>query len=472
MAAVAFALRNCSHHDFMIEELTPQNANRLALGLARQRRIHYREAEAILRSLTLKLVIDSESCQSIAFQAALLTAFNTGNRAFLNGVSVEMPSDVKLLLPLPGYASLNDALRFSGFVPRTIAAPSQTIYFGRSPQHYTANACRVDCDGWRGAVSDFDQDAAFHYGRGDDFATGGVFAGATAVHRCFLKATDIPARSLESPIGISLWSPGGEWRNPVSATPLLQNLPSNFWVLGLGHLGQAFLWNIGLLPFTNRGDVRFLLQDFDVIESGNFSSGLLCTQSGVGQMKTRHCADWLGGLGFQSVINERKYTEHDRRTEDEPGIAICGFDKGRPRSFLGKTGFDFVVECGLGDTLADFDQIHMHTFPNEQDSPEVLWGHIQDGQKIINKDDLPLFADEKQACGQLAIDLAGKAVSTSFVGAMAGAVVVSEILRAFNSGAGFREIFWTPRNLVDSEFIKKSDKLSLSTLARLGFRTS
>src|SRR5437016_4840847 len=128
MATMADSLKNCFSDLFMNEELTAKTANRLALGLARQRRIHYREAEAILRSLTLKLVIDPASCRSVAFQAALLTAFNTGHRAFLGGVSVEMPAHVDLLLPLPGYDSLNEALHISGFTTQKISTTSQTIY--------------------------------------------------------------------------------------------------------------------------------------------------------------------------------------------------------------------------------------------------------------------------------------------------------------------------------------------------------
>ena len=79
---MAGPLRNCFFNLLMNEELTAKTANRLALGLARQRRIHYREAEAILRSLTLKLIIDAASCRSIAFQAALLTAFSATKRYF------------------------------------------------------------------------------------------------------------------------------------------------------------------------------------------------------------------------------------------------------------------------------------------------------------------------------------------------------------------------------------------------------
>jgi hypothetical protein len=454
---------------FMNEELTPKTANRLALGLARQRHIHYREAEAILRSLTLKLVIDAASCRSVAFQAAFLTAFNTGNRAFLGGVSVEMPADIGLHLPLPGLRSLNEALRFTGFAPREISAPSQTIYFRHTPVEPGANSYRVDCDGWRGVVSDFDCPANFEYGNSDDIALGGIFAGGLAVHRCFLKAVNIPARSLESPLGLSLWSPGSDWQKPVSLSPLLCNLPKQFWVLGLGHLGQAFLWNLALLPFPNRQEVRFLLQDFDVIETANVGSGLLCAPGAAESKKVRHCAGWLENLEFATTITERKYTEHDRRGEDEPGIALCGFDRARPRSFLGKTGFGMVVECGLGDSLADFDCIHIRTFPNSQDSPESLWGKMQDDPRKITNEDLALFSEGQHECGQLAIDTAGKAVSTSFVGAMAGALVVSELLRVFNGGHSYEEQYLTPRNRIDTEFRRSANSYNISDLSKCGF---
>ena len=450
-------------------EITPKNANRLALGLARQRRIHYREAEAMLRSFTLKLVIDASSCRSVAFQAALLTALNVGNRAFLGGVSVEIPSHVELLLPLPGVESLNEALRTTGFSSSEMNSCSQTIYFGHSPAKPQPNSCRADCDGWRGCVSDFDSPAHFEYGRSDDIAPGGVFAGALAVHRCFLKAANISARSLDAPLGLSLWSPGSDWRKPASSSPLLHNLPTRFWLLGLGHLGQAFLWNLAMLPFPKREEVEFLLQDFDVIEAANSGSGLLCTPDAVGRKKARHSADWLDRLGFTTTITERKYTEHDRRNENEPGIALCGFDRARPRSFLGKTGFDMIVECGLGNDLADFDQIHIHSFPNPDSSPQQLWGSVQDGSRTIGAEDIALFTEGHHECGQLAIDTAGKAVSTSFVGAMAGAMVISELLRAFNGGQRFSEQFLTPRNLIDSEFQRTAIGPTVSELASLGF---
>jgi hypothetical protein len=453
----------------MNREITPENANRLALGLARQRRIHYRDAEALLRSLTLKLVINAESCRSLAFQAALLTAFNSGNRAFLGGVSVEMPDAVKLLLPLPGFQTLNEALRFTGFAPRANASASETIFFGHTPAVQTDNSCRADCDGWRGAVSDFDDTVDFEYEKSDDIALGGVFAGGLAVHRCFLKAAGIQARSLEVPIGLSLWMPGTDWHKPVSPSPLLFNLPNRLWLLGLGHLGQAFLWNLALLPFPQRREIELLLQDFDLFEPGNLGSGLVCTPRAVGQRKTRVCADWSENLGFTAKITERRYTEHDRRHETEPPIALCGFDRAKPRSFLEKTGFGLIVECGLGDGPADFDTIHIHSFPNSINSAEGLWGDIPENGRAVDEQEAKLFEEEGETCGQLAIDTAGKAVSTSFVGAMAGALVTAELLRVFNGGNSFEEQFLTPRNMIDTEFCKSPRVIRPADLAALGF---
>lgn len=469
MATLVSTIRNCAHRKFMNGELTPQKANRLALGVARQRRIHYREAEAWLRSVTLKLVIDADSCQSVAFQAALLTAFNAGTRAFLGGVSVEMPDQVKLRLPLPGFQSLNEALRITGFVPLRPTTPaSQTIFFGHKPTVQPENSCRADCDGWRGAVSDFDV-ADFEYGNSDDIALGGVFAGGLAVHRCFLKSAAIQARSLENPIGLSLWSPDTDWRKPVSASRLLSNLPNRLWLLGLGHLGQAYLWNLALLPFPKRRDIEFLLQDFDVIEVGNLGSGLLCTPRAVDRTKARVCADWLEEVGFTVRVTERRYTEYDRRDETEPAIALCGFDRAKPRSFLEKTGFGLILECGLGNGPLDFDSIHAHTFPNSSASAGALWENIQDNQRVVNEDEVEFFQDGRETCGQVAIDTAGKAVSTSFVGAMAGALVTAELLRTLNGGSSFEEQFLSPRNMIDTEFCKSPRSIALTDLIRLGY---
>ena len=107
------------------------------------------------------------------------------------------------------------------------------------------------------------------------FALGGIFAGGLAVHRCFLKATDIPARSLESPLGLSLWSPGSDWQKPVSPAPLMCNLPNRFWVLGLGHLAARLNGEPGIVfaqaPFLSDQDIELAV---DAIIQGDEAARL------------------------------------------------------------------------------------------------------------------------------------------------------------------------------------------------------
>jgi hypothetical protein len=98
-----------------------------------------------------------------------------------------------------------------------------------------------------------------------------------------------------------------------------------------------------------------------------------------------------------------------------------------------------------------------------------LWKNVPDRAPKVRDEDVALFSEGHQACGQLAIDTAGKAVSTSFVGAVAGAIAVGELLRRFNRGPRFEEHYFTPRNLVDAESRPTTIQQSMSELAKLGF---
>ena len=452
----------------MNQEIQPENANRLAIGLSIQRRIPYHQAEQILRSLTLKLIVNESQLDNPAFQAALLTAFATGNRCFLGGVELQIPPNTPLVLPLHGYANFNDAMAVTGYDNKKIEnTPSATVIFGDCANEFP-NTSIVECDSWRACVRNPGDTNEFIRGDGDNFALGGVFAGGLAVYRSFLKATGIDARSLEEPLGISLWNPTSDWRVPLTKK-LLRQIPNKYWILGLGHLGQAYLWNLALLPFPDRKEVQFLIQDFDIIEAANRETGILATQSSVGRKKARYIAEWLDFQGFTTFATERRYSGHDRRAENEPSLALCGFDKAQPRSFLEKTGFDFIIECGLGSTLSDFDCIDVHTFPGNEISAEERWAHVVDTHKSANEDVLSLFGAKDGKCAQLAIDTAGKAVSTSFVGAMAGALVVAEALKLFNKGDRHYEIIFSPRNMMDSKFKPAHSKISFSKIAQMGF---
>jgi len=60
-------------------------------------------------------------------------------------------------------------------------------------------------------------------------------------------------------VGISLWRSDLHCLDDSAGGPGVTLLPNKFWLLGLGHLGQAYIWNIGLLPFKAPNEITFLL---------------------------------------------------------------------------------------------------------------------------------------------------------------------------------------------------------------------
>ena len=414
------------------DQLNEENYCRLARAVLERFGGTYAQAMETLGRFQLNLICGDEITRSVALQAALLTAVNTGKRAFLGGVSVEMPSAVELLVPWPGTSSLNEVVKALGarLITANHSDRSHTLYFG-TVAALVPDALSVVCDGWRGGVAP--AELSFSLDDNSDFALGGVLAGALGVARGFLRVCGLSSHFVERPLGVSLWRPDLEWTEEGAAGPELKYLPSKLWFLGLGHLGQAFLWNTALLPYERPSDTLFLLQDFDQVVSGNWSAGLLCESDSPGRFKTRLCSEWLERRGFRTRICERRFDATVRRDDDEPYVALCGFDSARARQSLEGAGYALVVECGLGGSVDTFDQLSLHTFPGATRTPAQIWA--ESGMSGVEAKPALLEAFRTQdPCGILAGTLAEKALSSSFVGAYAGALVIGEVLRGLHGG--------------------------------------
>jgi hypothetical protein len=96
------------------DQLTEENYCRLARAVLERFGGSYAQAMETLRQFRLNLICGEEITRAASLQAALLTAVNTGKRAFLGGVSVEMPPHVELLLPWSGAGSLNEIVESLG----------------------------------------------------------------------------------------------------------------------------------------------------------------------------------------------------------------------------------------------------------------------------------------------------------------------------------------------------------------------
>lgn len=449
--------------------INEDNFNRLAKCLMEKYDCTYEAALKRLSQMKLQLVCGEEIHRSLPLQAALLTAINTGKRAFLGGVSLRMPGAVKSLLRWPQKTWLGDiAVELGATLIEKSLDGCFTLSFGL-PSKEDYLSLEVVCNGWQGGVLVDGESVTLPVGS-DHLPLGGVAAGALAVGTAFLKVSGVSIAAGDQSVGISLWRPDLSWLDSEASGPAIEILPEKYWLLGLGHLGQAFAWNLALLPYADAGEVSIWLQDDDRISEANRSGGLLSEKDNEGQYKTRACAAWLEQRGFRTQLVERRFDEHTQRRGQEPYVALCGFDAAEGRRALEKAGFDLVAEVALGGSLTLFDNIILHTFPGSRKSPGTIWtdGGEEEGSEVVRRQFAHLT---KNGCGVLADTLAKTSISSSFVGAFAGALAIAELLRGLRSGQGLRydTIVVQLRDLESKKAIIHKQKKYLAEMASNGF---
>jgi hypothetical protein len=219
----------------------------------------------------------------------------------------------------------------------------------------------------------------------------------------------------------------------------LQWLPARLWLLGLGHLGQAYAWTLGMLPYASPGEVQLGLVDFDRIIGANTATQLLVTGQHVGLRKTRVVAAAAESLGFDTAIVERAFDERFHPAGSEPAIALAGFDRPEPRRLLGGNRFRRVVDAGLGAGHVEYLDMVLHTFPSPEDPADAFPPRPAGARGLpaayeceINRQ-VRAGAEEAAArCGML--EVAGVTVGAAFVGAAAGALAVADLLRHLHGG--------------------------------------
>jgi hypothetical protein len=148
-------------------------------------------------------------------------------------------------------------------------------------------------------------------------------------------------------------------------------------------------------------------------------------------MKTRIASRWLEQRGFKTRVIERPFDENTRCGIGEPRVALCGFDNAESRRVLELAGYDLIVDAALGGDVNRFDRIVIRTFPDASEQPSDIYKLTAPEQTFLGPE---LFEIEKEPCGILFEDLAGKPVSSSFVGATASAFAVAEVMKALHGG--------------------------------------
>jgi hypothetical protein len=385
-----------------------------------------------------QLVIVFEGPQDILAQATLLTCVALASRVFLGGVTVEGELDIPQLTDLPLSKVLREAVRELGgaFGPAAAGTPRITIGAAGARSRLAVFHVRATAAGWRGGVLPID--AATDTAPGEAMPLAAMLAGALAVSEAFEFVSTGNGLAGRVPVGLSLWQPDASWLVD-GGEPRLQYLPTRLWLIGLGHLGQAYLWALGLLPYAGPEQLELVLQDDDVITGSTPSTSILSTAAMAGQLKTRAMAAWAARRGFKTRLHERLFDAAYRRQQQEPSVALCGLDNAIGRRALDTAGFDFVVEAGLGRDYGNFQTIRLHTLPARRAAADI-WPDRAGSAPPVEQNpayQALLNAGTLDQCGMTL--LAGKAVGAPFVGSVAACLAVSEVLRLL-AGATLDEL--------------------------------
>lgn len=259
-------------------------------------------------------------------------------------------------------------------------------------------------------------------------AVSGVLAGAMAVAELFRRAVLDDVLALRAPRALSAWGPGD-----APADAAISKLPQALWLLGLGNLGQASAFTLGLLPWRDTGEVSLLLQDGDRVGPENLMVQLLTDHSWIRQKKARALAAWFEARGFVATIEERRYRAGMKPEEGEPRLMLAGVDNLTARRAAAVAGFDLVLDAGLGATGAEAFDLRLHAFPGSI-SVEQAWPDLQQTAPTALRENLEKLVSQGRIdmCG--AQTIAGKAVGVPVTALAAAALQIGQLCRALATG--------------------------------------
>jgi hypothetical protein len=408
------------------------------------------DALEILTRFGLTIEVGPEIITSRDHQVALLTLVNCARRMFLGGVHVVALPSAPLMADLVVAKTLREAVEvLRGELVEAPVAGWPSALVGSVPsRHRDRPEWQLTWNKWRGGVT---PTSGHRLSEADSCGLGPSVAAAVCAGEAFLyHAGDHPMAGRRAS-GVSLWRPCADWLLEDDTEPSITYLPSRLWLIGLGNLGQAYLWMLGALDYANRGEADFVLQDFDRIAESNDSTSLLSDLPLVGRMKTRAMSVWLERQGFRTSLEERRFGPYSKRAPDEPAVALCGVDNKLARSYLERAGFDWVIETGLGSGPTAFQNFSLHTFPSSLQAAD-LWADSESTEPAPTISQ-PAYSTDKHPsldeCGLA--QLASRTIGVPFVGLLAAAFAIAEILRRLHGGTGFEVISGSTAALEDIE---------------------
>jgi len=439
------------------DTLSPETMHRGAkLFMDRGQVSTYSDALGMLQGFRISIAVGHDVASSEAAQVALLTAVNAARRSMLGGVDVAGCPDVPVQTRLAPATELRRAIEILG--GRLVGAVDPTapvLLLGDVDAPASCgSALRMTWQGWSGGV--VPAASGIRLDETGNMHIAAVLAASIAVGEVFQRLAGDCAYAGRRSAGLSLWTPSHPWTAPSSWGPYASWLPSRLWLIGLGNLGQAYLWCLGALPYASREDVRLVLQDDDEIQTSNDSTSMLSHPRLIGHLKTRAMAVWAETIGFTTRLEERRFGQWTQRSDfaDDPMVALCGVDNAEARMVLEEAKFPLVVEAGLGAGPQGYRDWAVHCFPGARFARDI-WGRVASQSATEDLSSLPAYQAAQTAgldpCGVLR--LASRTVGVPFVGITAAAMVIGELLRRIHGGQSFDALAATMASLDDLECV-------------------
>lgn len=393
----------------------------------------------------IDVLVGSDITSSYGLQLALLTAINLGAKCFANA-RAHAPRDVwsaPCLVPVARAATLGDAVLELGGTPEVSRVTrSDQPYLLLGDAFPEGTAIRLTYDGWLLSVGPAREVPRLTERAFCPLAS--IGGAALALSEIFLEFAGIDIGASRRVLGLSLWRPDSIGRPDATGEPIPE-LPEAIATFGLGHLGQAYLWAIAALPYSARERVSLLLCDDDRVAKANIETGALLRPGPLGELKSRMAAKWLEDRGFSTKLLERRIDANFRRTEQEPVVALSGFDNNDARQCLASACFERIFDSGLGGEAHNFDTIAYHSWPNPRQASD-LWITESPEQASSRKMRTEELAERNAAYHDLSADdcgrllFAGESIAVPFVGAFASCVVLAELIKHVNGGPTFHDL--------------------------------
>jgi hypothetical protein len=367
----------------------------------------YEEAQALFSSFRLRIVVQPGFTAVHAAEAAVLTLLNSAPKTFLGGVDLVGPTDELCTRAWFAGLTLGEVAQDLGVTIGAVVGEVPTIYVGGDMPETNTFCLGISLQR-EGFTLSPDR---CEMGTSDCFVEAGVAAAGAALNEAFQHVYR------KSPVA-------GQrqicWKFPDGGrvAPL-----SSVWLIGLGHLGQAFLWTAVLaggnyLPQTIR------LSDFDKVSRSSLSTSLLVKAKDIGREKVTVVAEQLELLGVRVERDNQRLELNSAIVQSAQELVVVAVDNVALRRSLDLLRAKRLLEGGIGDGADAFTRIQLHAFPGPRKARDVWAGDDARAARAVDISKpayQSLVAESGNQCGVTMI--AGRSIATPFVGAFAGALL-------------------------------------------------